>query len=80
MGTNIQTIHEFRIHKESYLNHLNLMKANLQEHLEENEDHFFFLLTILIKEYITQAQLQWADETLRMLQERTEDLNPITSG
>ena len=52
-----------------------MLKANLQDHLDEKEDHFFFLLTLLFVEYLTQAQLQWADEILLMLQERSENSN-----
>lgn len=76
LETNIQTIQKFRSDKENYLKHLNMLKANLQEHLEEKEDHFFFLLTLLFGEYLTQAQLQWVDEVLRMLQERSENSSP----
>ena len=44
-------------------------EENLKPIVNQSESHFYVLLTILLGKSISKVSVEWADNTLRMLQE-----------
>ena len=58
--------------KQNYLGLLQAFENNLRQVLEEDEDHFFFLLTVLMGKKISEAQVEWADTVTKLLRKKME--------
>lgn len=69
---NMNLIKDFQQRNQQFLERLNAFEFNLRKVLDDSEDHFFILLTVLFGQHITEAQLQWADEVGRMLKKRAK--------
>lgn len=67
---NQKRIEAFRCRQKQNLELMKLFKGNLEEVLEEREDHFYFYLTVLFGEYIYKAYTDWAEEAERLIRER----------
>lgn len=64
---NFERIENF---KKRYLNDLKLIemyKQNLEKVIKEEDDHFYYYLTVLFGEYIYKAYVDWADEAEKLL-------------
>ncbi|MFX0061701.1 MAG: PadR family transcriptional regulator [Candidatus Hermodarchaeota archaeon] len=68
----MKNIEMFRERNEKQLEEYKGFENNLRETLDESEDHFYILMTVLLGQHITKAQLQWVEEVLPMLQERAK--------
>ncbi len=58
--------------KERHLQSLKMMeafKANLEKVMLEDEDHMYYYLTVLFGEEVYKAYIQWAQKSLKLLEE-----------
>jgi DNA-binding PadR family transcriptional regulator len=65
---NIENIKDF---KERYVGQIDVLKTfdtNLRKHLEESEDHLYYLLTVLFGEKLYKAYVEWSDEAIELLE------------
>ena len=67
---NIKKVEEFQSRNRAYLEIMQGFKSCLEDALKENEDHLYYLLTVLLGEKIYRAHLEWADEAIKLLQNR----------
>jgi PadR family transcriptional regulator AphA len=63
----IRNVERFKQRNEATIEQYNAFEKSLQSILQESEDHAFFLLTLQYGQYITRAQLQWANKALESL-------------
>lgn len=68
ISENIRMIQDFKVRNFQNLKILNQYEENLREVLDNNQDHLFYLLTVLFGKYVYQAYLTWADEAVGMLE------------
>jgi PadR family transcriptional regulator AphA len=68
----IRNVEEFKQRNEAAMERYSAFEKSLQSILHESEDHAFFLLTLQYGQYITRAQLQWADKALETLHTMTK--------
>lgn len=66
----LRLIEEFRSKQLDNIEMMSGFKSNLERVLEEDEDHFYFYLTLLFGERIYNAYLDWADEATGLLKQR----------
>lgn len=64
----LQRIAEFNTRSQETLALLELYDQNLQQVINEDEDHLYFSLTVLFGKYIYQAYTAWAQEAQRRIQ------------
>jgi DNA-binding PadR family transcriptional regulator len=69
---NLRLIEEFRSKQVENVQMMSGFKGNLERVLEEDEDHFYFYLTLLFGERIYNAYLDWADEAAGLMKQRME--------
>ncbi|MHB9094907.1 MAG: PadR family transcriptional regulator [Eubacteriales bacterium] len=67
---NIKKIEDFRDRNRAYLETMQGFKSFLQDSLKESEDHLYYLLTVLLGENIYRAHVEWADEAIKLLQNK----------
>lgn len=48
-------------------------KSNLNEVLAENEDHVYYLLTVMFGEKVYKAYLDWAGEAVELLKKMKQE-------
>lgn len=63
----IRNVESFKQRNEATMKQYDAFEKSLQNILERSEDHAFFLLTLQYGQYITRAQIQWADKALETL-------------
>ena len=63
----IKNVEEFKKRNENAMEQYDAFERSLQNILHKSEDHAFFLLTLQYGQYITRAQLQWANKALETL-------------
>jgi DNA-binding PadR family transcriptional regulator len=68
----IKNVETFKQRNEAAMERYDVFEKSLQRILHENEDHAFFLLTLQYGQYITRAQLQWANKALETLRAMPE--------
>jgi DNA-binding PadR family transcriptional regulator len=66
---NQKHIQEFKDRNQKILQTMNAFEENLKPVVNQSESHYFVLLTILLGKSISKASVEWADNTLKMLQE-----------
>ncbi len=64
---NIKRIEAFRARSVQNLQFMKQYAENLCQELHE-EDHLYFLLAVLLGQHFYQAQLDWVDETIQLLE------------
>lgn len=69
---NLRLIEEFKVNQQEHVKMMSWFKGNLERVLDEDEDHFYFYLTLLFGERIYNAYLEWADEASGLLKQRME--------
>lgn len=67
---NIDMVGDYKVKKQQYLELFKAYENNLRTVLDENEDHLFILLTVLMGKKITEAQIEWADTVTRLLRKK----------
>lgn len=65
--TSIARIHAFEKRHRQNLDLLESMKENLENVLDESNDHLYFYLTVLFGEQVYTAYLNWAEQALALL-------------
>ncbi len=68
---NYKHIQEFKARNQKILETMRMFEENLKPILDQSENHYHVLLTILLGRKISQASVEWADNTLKMLQDHT---------
>ncbi|MDF1537540.1 MAG: PadR family transcriptional regulator [Candidatus Thorarchaeota archaeon] len=63
----IKNVEEFKQRNEAAIERYDAIERSLHNTLHENEDHAFFLLTLHYGQYVTRAQIQWANKALETL-------------
>ncbi len=71
---NINRIEAFKARHSENMKMIQLFKQNLEQILNQDEDHVFFYISVLFGEKIYKAYLEWADEAVRLLNERSGTL------
>jgi len=64
---NAKRIMEFRERNKKNLDMVGLYKQSLSKVLKEDEDHYYYFLTVLFGEHIYKAYIEWADEAVAIL-------------
>lgn len=68
---NIARIEDFRARQSAELNLMGRFKESLEQVMDENPDHLHFYLTALFGEKIYRAYVEWADEAIALLEQRS---------
>ncbi|HCL55507.1 MAG TPA: PadR family transcriptional regulator [Spirochaetia bacterium] len=63
----IDQLQDFSKRNETNLNMMGHYEKQLKSALLENDDHTYFLLTVLLGKKIYQAQIDWAEESIQIL-------------
>lgn len=66
---NLKHIQEFKARNQKILQTMKLFEESLKPILNQNEGHYYVLLTILLGKSISQTSIKWADNALKMLQD-----------
>lgn len=66
-------IAEFKARSQQNLALLEMYDKNLQQVMDEDEDHLYFALTVLFGKYIYQAYTAWSQEAEKRIQEHLEN-------
>ena len=70
-GENISRIEQFRSRQAKELDNMDKFKHSLQQVMKEDPDHLHFYLTALFGEKIYRAYVEWADEAIALLEQRS---------
>ncbi|MCX8129465.1 MAG: PadR family transcriptional regulator [Clostridia bacterium] len=68
----IRKIDEFRKKYEKNLAHMDNFEASLINAPSQEEDHFYYLLTVLFGKHVYKAYVSWADEAVKLLNNHKE--------
>lgn len=68
----INRIKAFKERHSENIKMVELFKQNLEQVLEQDEDHIFFYISVLFGEKIYKAYLEWSDEAVKLLKDRYE--------
>lgn len=68
---NINRIEAFKARQSENMKMIQLFKQNLEHILNQNDDHIFYYISVLFGEKIYKAYLEWSDEAVRLLNERS---------
>lgn len=69
---NQKHVEEFKARNQKTLQTMNIFEESIKPILDQSESHYYVYLTILLGKRISQASVEWADNTLKMLQERVQ--------
>lgn len=67
---NTNRIETFKSRQIEKLEMMKLYKENLGRVLDKDEDHIFYYLTVMFGEKIYRAYIEWADEAVRLLENK----------
>ena len=48
---------------------LKLFEKNLRDHLDKDEDHYYYLMTVLMEIDVTEAVIMWTSKVEKLLKE-----------
>lgn len=68
---NIVRIEDFRTRQSAELNMMGRFKESLEQVMAENPDHLHFYLTASFGEKLYRAYVEWADEAIALLEQKT---------
>ena len=66
---NLKHIEEFKARNQKILQTMKLFEESLKPILNQNEGHYYILLTILLGKSISQASIEWANNATKLLQD-----------